>query len=150
MFTNNEIDYVKSLIETYLNKGYKYYLAHTITDNSEYDICIYFSKDKIDAMSDSYFDVEKGIKLLIDSSAKSTYNYDENDTASSYNGTVDIDVSEFIYTNAISEYAYTSIPLNPDITLDYKEEKVNSLLLIIVTILFIYIFIRDLLGIGGR
>lgn len=74
MLTAVELEYVKSLISTYYLKGYKYYLCTTVTEygtsNTDYDLCIYFSKEPIEAITDNYFEVKNGIQIYIDSSSK--------------------------------------------------------------------------------
>lgn len=74
MLTTNELDYVKALISTYYTKGYKYYLCTTVTElynsDNDYDLCIYFSKEPIEAVTDNYFDVKNGLQIYIDSSSK--------------------------------------------------------------------------------
>ena len=60
MLTSVELDYLKLLIMRYRNKGYYNYLCHTVSDNnsSDYDLCVYFSKEKIIADSDNQFEVK--------------------------------------------------------------------------------------------
>lgn len=74
MLTAVELEYVKALISTYYAKGYKYYLCTTVTEfgnnASDYDICIYFSKEPIEAITDNYFEVKNGVQIYIDSSSK--------------------------------------------------------------------------------
>lgn len=74
MLSSVELEYVKSLISTYYAKGYKYYLCTTVTETNytttDYDICIYFSKEPIEAVTDNYFDIRNGIQIYIDSSSK--------------------------------------------------------------------------------
>ena len=82
--------------------------------------------------------------VLIDTSTRSQTNYNRRDSIDSFNGNVTVDVAEFIYTNAKNEYSLTAIPVNPNITEDYTDYKVTSVLFCLVTILFLYIFIRDL------
>lgn len=146
MLSQVELEYIKALINTYYAKGYKYYMCHTISDNSnnDYDMCIYFSKDKIEALNDNYFSVEKGIRIYIDSSSKSTYNYNASDTVSSFNNNVTVDEAEFIYTNAISIYSYNTICLNPDVTVDYSENNNLNTISILICVIFCYLIIRDL------
>lgn len=147
MLSQVELEYVKALINTYRNKGYKYYMCHTISDNNnnDYDICIYFSKEKIEALNDNYFSVEKGIRIYIDSSSKSNYNTNASDTVSSFSNNVTVDLAEFIYTNAESEYSYSAICLNPDLLVDYKQNHLSVITLILMCIIFCYIFIKDLI-----
>lgn len=146
MLSQVELEYVRALINTYYAKGYKYYMCHTISDNNnnDYDICIYFSKDKIEALNDNYFSVENGIRIYIDSSLKSNYNTNASDVVSSFSNNVTVDVSEFIYTNAESEYSYNSLCLNPDLQIDYKQNHLSVITLILMCIIFCYIFIKDL------
>lgn len=151
MLTQIEHDYCKSLVDTYYSKGYKYYLIHTITDtNNNYDVCIYFSKTEISGLNDNYFFIDHGLRIYLDSSSKN-YNYSgSRDTVDSFSGNVTIDVAEFIYTNAKTEYNYSLIPVNPDIMVDYSYNNINFCLVFLLVIFFLYFFIRDLFRIGGR
>ena len=108
MLTAVESEYIRGLISVYQLKGYKYYMCHTVTENNNnYDACIYFSKDEIMAIDNNIFSVSSGVKIYIDSSSRS-YNYQTgyNDSPrtliadNSFNGNVNVNVAEFVYTNA--------------------------------------------------
>lgn len=145
MLTSLEQEYIKSLISVYNRKGYKYYVCHTITEtNNDYDVCIYFSKEEIESSSDNYFVVKEGIRIYIDSSSRSNYNYNSIDEVSYYNGSVIVDTSEFVYSNCTVKYALTSFPLNPDLMIDTSENIVEVISLFILVIAFGYMFIKDL------
>ena len=147
MLSQIELDYVRALLNAYYAKGYKYYVVHTVTEyNNEYDICIYLSKEEITALNDNYF---SGLKLLVDTSTRTSNNYGARDKVESYQGNVTIDVAEFIYTNAKNEYSLTAIPVNPNITVDYSHDMTMYALCFLITIFFTYFFIRDLF-IRGR
>lgn len=152
MLSSVEIDYIKSLILTYRKMGYSKYLCHTITDSSnDYDICIYFSKNGIEAISDSYYDVTDGIKILIDSSSKSNHNYDDYKISVGFSGFINIDRAEFIYTNAslVEGYSVEVQGVCPDLIEDTQGSNVTVTVVVIAFIIFIYLFIRDLLKFGG-
>ncbi len=147
MFSQVEIEYLKGLVNVYRSKGYNYYLAHTITDNSsinDYDMCVYFSKEKIESVTDNYFEVRNGIQLYVDSSSKGSYNTNASDKVSSFSKHIEIDPAEFIFTNAISEFSYTSTCLNPDIALDYSYNHTSIITTCLIAIIFGYIVVRDL------
>lgn len=151
MFSTVENEYIKALINTYYGKGYKYYICHTITENgNDYDLCFYFSKEEIRAVTSSYFDVKNGLRVYLDSSSKSNYSNLTRDIVSTFSGYVDVDVAEFIYTNANCNYIVENMPLNPDISIDYTQNHVDIILLIVITIFCVYSFIKDLFNIGGR
>lgn len=151
MFSAIEIEYIKGLINTYYGKGYKYYLCHTITENNnDYDFVIYFSKEEIGAINDNYFQVKNGLRLYVDTSARNTYNSTSGDSVSDFNAYITVNQGEFIYTNATANYSLSTIPLNPDITIDYKQNNTDIILLIVITIFCLYSFIKDLFNIGGR
>ena len=66
MLSQIELEYVKGVLNAYYAKGYKYYLVHSVTEyNNEYDVCIYLSKEKINAISDNYFSVSHGLNRYI-------------------------------------------------------------------------------------
>lgn len=151
MFTSVELDYLRALINTYYSKGYKYYMCHTITENNnEYDMCIYFSQEKIEAFSDTYFDVVHGIRIYVDSSGKSTYSTGHRDVVSSFSGSVSVDKAEFIYTNADNDCSITTIPINPDIFIDYSYKYTDYAVMFVIIFVFLCYYIKVLFGIGGR
>lgn len=150
MLTSVESDYIKSLVSTYMNHGFKYYMVHSITDsNNDYDMCLYMSKNKIEALSDNYFQVEKGIRVYIDSSSKSNYHIDTRDDVDSFNGYVTVDIAEFIYTNAISDYSYNTLCLNPDFMVNFQASKYDVINCYLIVIMFLFIVISKLFKLGG-
>lgn len=152
MLTAVESDYIKNLILTYRKMGYDKYLCHTITDSSnDYDICIYFSKNGIEAVTDTYYDVTNGIKVLIDSSSKSSHNYDAYKVSVGFNGFVNIDRAEFVYTNAslIEGYAIELQGLCPDLIENTQGNHLTASIVIISVIILLYLVIRDLFKLGG-
>lgn len=150
MLSSIEMDYVKGVLNAYYAKGYKYYLIHTVTEpDNNYDIHIYLSKEEIVAMNDNYFFVNHGLELLIDSSLRSYNSSIARDSVSNFSGNVTVNQAEFIYTNAESRYNLTTLSLNPNITVDYTESATSVILIIVVCILLLYLFIRDLFNIGG-
>lgn len=148
MLTNVEESYIKHLISTYKQRGYDYYVCHTISDNNntsnDYDVCIYFSKKEITCLADNYFEIQDGVRLYIDSNAKSNYNYNAFHYIDNFNGSVVVDVSEFVYTNAKVNHSLTAFPLNPDLLVDSTENVVSLISMFILIIVFLYMFIHDL------
>ncbi len=152
MFSQQEIDYVLSLINTYRRLGYNYYVCHTITENDNiYDICIYFSKKEIKATSSTTFDLINAIQINIDSSSR---NYNSSihsrDTLVSSDLTkiININSAEFIYTNAtVSNSAITLV--NPDLRLNAASNYDNTLLLasnlFMCSVIFLYLFFKSIL-----
>ncbi|MCI8393304.1 MAG: hypothetical protein HFJ24_05655 [Clostridia bacterium] len=150
MLSQTELEYVKGVLNAYYAKGYKYYVVHTVTEyNNEYDVCIYLSKIEIEAVTDNYFSIDKGLKVLLDSSSRTQNSYSSRDRVDGFSGNFTVDNSEFIYTNAKNEYSLTTIPVNPNITVDYSHDMTMYALCFLITIFFTYFFIRDLF-IRGR
>ncbi len=155
MLSTTEMEYVRSIVLAYQKQGYKYYLCHTITNNyssDEYDICIYFSQEKIEAYNSNRFNIPTGIMINIDSTAKNNNNTDDNQIVYTFGGEVTVDKAEFVYTNSeLNEvYDITEAVINPDILEDTNYSRINYLLVIFLVIFFVYIFIRDILNIGGK
>lgn len=153
MFTAQESEYLKSLISVYQARGYKYYLAHTVTENyNDYDFYVYFSKEEITASTDENFVLHNAIFLKIDSSTRSSYN-DNNGTRdilanNNFSGTVTVHTAEFVYTNAVLGYEQTLFPINPDLTksgvTSYSNDSFSIILLVILTTILLFNFIRNI------
>lgn len=150
MLSVQEQEYLIGLVNAYKAKGYKYYLCHTISYNSDYDFVVYFSKEKITAVSDSYFSVNNSVRVYVNSSTRSQYDNSSRDTSSSFTGNFSVDLGEFIYTNADTSYTSTSTPINPDIMSDYDLTRFEFLVVFLICFIGLYIFICHLFGIGGR
>ena len=61
MLSSLESEYLKGLISVYKSKGYKYYIAHTVTEtNNDYDVCIYLSKTEIKAIDQNILVLKMG------------------------------------------------------------------------------------------
>ena len=155
MFSQQEIDYILSLINTYRRLGYKYYVCHTVTeDNNNYDIRIYFSKKEIKAITSSTFDLTNAIQIDVDSSSRNDNSYNSSthsrDTIVSSNLTKIINIyqAEFIYTNATISNVATTIA-NPDLRLNSASNYDNTLLLASVLFMccsiFLYLFFKSIL-----
>ena len=158
MLTQVESEYVKGLISSYQLKGYKYYVCHTVTEyNYDYDVCIYFSKEEIKAVDNNIFSITNGIKIYIDSSSRSYYQGSYRDTPriiisdNNYTGTFNINLAEFIYTNANIQYSETSYIINPDITksgvTSYQFDFITYLLCFLSILCLLDSFIRSILRI---
>lgn len=154
LFSSSEENYLKGLISSYAKQGYDYYLCYTITENNnDYDVYIYFSKEEIKAITSTTFDVSNGVFIKLDSNSRSSYNdYNHNRVVISegdFNSIVSVDVAEFIYTNAVVDYNASELVINPDITLNssssYVDGHISYLTCFIIFILFLYIFVTDLL-----
>lgn len=157
MFTSVELDYLKGLINTYAKQGYKYYVAHTITEiNNDYDFCVYFSKEEITASNSNNFVIPSNSYVVyVDSSSRNDNSYNPStgsrDTVSLYEGDLRVNVAEFIYTNASLGYNVIDYPINPDLnyagTTSLDTHLVNYSLLFICSSIFIYMFIKSILRI---
>lgn len=156
MFTQTEENYLKSLINTYISKGYKYYLCHTITEsNNNYDVCLYVSKNEIKANNSYIFDLSQAICIYIDSSSRSDSGYNPSthsrDIIHSDNvtGEVEINQAEFIYTNASYTYTESTLPVNPDLMLQgvdsYQHLCNNNVLIVLLVVMFLYTFFISIL-----
>lgn len=157
MFTQVESDYLKSLINFYKKQGYDYYLAHTVTENyNNYDMCIYFSKEEIEASTDNTFNIKNAIVINIDSSSRN----DNNNTSvhsrdiivnSNYSGSLLVHSAEFIYTNAILGYTETSFCINPDIlesgVSSYKLDLSSYIIIFLLVLILLYHYLHDLIKI---
>ena len=148
MLSNSESDYIKSLILTYKSRGYNYYLCSTISDSNDYDIVIYFSREKIISLTTDRFEVKDGIRLYIDSSAKSTYNYNDSVVSGSYSGVVTVDIGEFSYTNAklSDSYSIATQAMSPDILENSPVNQLSMFLVILITIYIIFEVICKMFG----
>ena len=131
MFSTVQQEVVKSIVPTYLAKGYKSYVCYTLTNiNSGYgstaqpDLCFVFSKGEITANSGYSYSVPSGSVMLKYRTANySSGNYAVNTdriVQTAYSGRLNIDVYEHIYTNAA--FSESSV-IQPDITI---KESVNN------------------------
>ncbi len=157
MFSQVEIDYIKSLVNVYKCRGYMYYLAHTVTErNNEYDICIYLSKEEIVASTDEIFKVNNGLVVYVDSSSRNDNNSSSIHSRdvlsnSNFSGTVRINTAEFIYTNSVCNYTETMFCINPDIlqsgVTSYDSNLQSHVIIVLLTVILLYHFIHDILRI---
>lgn len=159
MFSSVEVDYLKGLVNSYEKKGYKYYIAHTVTENNNnYDFVVYLSQDKIEShSSSSFYLTDNSIVIYIDSSQRNDNSYSPSihtrDVLQQYKGLVRVDVAEFIYTNATVLYSLIEEPLNPDILLSssdsYSSITLSYTTIICVCFCFLYSVIKTFLRIRG-
>lgn len=148
MLSVQELEYVKSLINTYKSKGYNYYLCCTNSDNNvDTDIYLYLSKSEIRALTDTAFSITDGIRINIDTS----YNYNKQYDVLSLETTVvgnlfTVDKYEYVYTNC--KYETTDIIIYPDILLSnsdsYSTISFYGVTLFMFVAIFIYIFICNI------
>lgn len=117
MFTSNENEYIRSLVISEYNNGYKYYLCKTINEyNNDYDFECYFTNQDI-SFNSSNFNVKDYKSIKVDTS--SSYNVNNkvvNSTGTSKNLTYS--TSDFYYSNTNSLV---------DITSDIKYDKLNNI-----------------------
>lgn len=156
MFTELEIEYLRALVSTYYEHGYKYYLAYTVTDrNDTTDIVVFFSKTSIKALSNTSYNAQHAIQLKIDSSSKSEYSFNERVVYlnNDYSGIVNIDVAEFCFTNAELDYKTETFFVNPDIHYvsdnGVYDMQLNVVAIFVAVISFIYLFIAHILRVRG-
>lgn len=147
MFSTNQIEYVKTLLPTYAEQGYKYYIAYTNNDNTNYystnpDLYIIFSQDKITASDGYNYELNPETSVIItirtgNYSSSSSANNDERVVVNQYvNETLFIDEWEHIYTNA----EFTGHTLQPDYNLISGGET-NVRLEAITFVLLVSLFI---------
>lgn len=151
MFSDVEENYIISLINTYRKEGFPYYIVHSITDrDNDYDICLYVSKEEIKEVSSDIFKVSHGIEIQIDSSSRNSDGYNPSTHSrdrmvnSDFSGIVQVDIAEFIYTNASREEESFTRCINPDVLLQ-NTDSTSSLYLsmactftLIITFLFTF------------
>ena len=115
MFTTAEEQWLKALIETMRGKGYKSYVAYTVTENNnDTDVIVIFSKETITGTGLYSFTVTDGVMYSFDSSGYSTYNGSEARTSvGTFSGNLSVDQYEHVYTNA----EFNGTTLQPDIRL---------------------------------
>lgn len=155
MFTSVESDFIKAFVNSYYNAGYKQYIVHTITESdNDYDMCFVFSKNEIEAISDNNFVVSEGIIIYIDSSSRNDRNNSsihsrEDIHRISFSGSYQINIAEFVYTNAHFDYDVSSILLNGDIlesnTYNKEIHTLSFLTLFILVLIFLYMFVTKIL-----
>lgn len=156
MFSQVEENYIKSLINTYLKEGYKYYVCHTVTEtDNTYDVYIYFSKEEIKAISQETFDITNGIYIQFDSSSRNDNSYNSSTHSrirvvnESVTDIVSINQAEFIYTNAVYEYSTANTIVNPDLMLQSSDSYLSIIFMYvciaILVITFLYTFFTNVL-----
>lgn len=155
MFSTLEENYIKSLINTYKKEGYSYYVVHTVTEtDNEYDFYIYFSQDEIIFTNSYTFELsDNSLMLKVDSSSRNDNSYNPSighrDLVFYESGTINVNVAEFIYSNAGYNYSLIVHSLNPDIMnsgLDsYNNNLISLSLLCICSSIFLFMFVRSLL-----
>ena len=147
MFSTNQTEYVKTLLPTYAEQGYKYYIAYTNNDNTNYystnpDLYIIFSQDKITASDGYNYELNPETSVIIsirtgNYSSSSSADNSERVVVNQYvNETLFIDEWEHIYTNA----EFTGHTLQPDYNLISGGET-NVRLEAITFVLLISVFI---------
>lgn len=147
MFSTNQIEYVRTLLPTYAKQGYKYYIAYTNNDNSNYystnpDLYVIFSKDEIRATDGYNYELNPETSVIIsirtgNYSSSSSADNSERVVVNQYvNETLFIDEWEHIYTNA----EFTGHTLQPDYNLISGGET-NVRLEAITFVLLISVFI---------
>lgn len=101
MFTAQELEYVKALVETMRGRGYDYYIARTVTENNNaYDFEVVFSDKEITANGLYSYSGCSGVIYRVDSSS-GLNNYDSKVQVSSFSGSYTVPQREFVYSNAV-------------------------------------------------
>lgn len=157
MFSAVESEYLRGLLNVYKEQGYKYYLAHTITESdNDYDFCVYLSQDKITSSAPNKFNLsDNSIVIYVDSSSRNDNSYNPStgsrDLLLVARGVIDVNVAEFIYTNSEVSYNLIDNAINPDILISGVNSYDNKLfsygLMFVVISIFLYMFIKSILRI---
>lgn len=152
MFSAVEESYLKGLIESYRNQGYRYYLAHTVTEtNNNYDMYVYFSKKEIKAITSTMFDMTNAVCLRVDSSSRNDNSYNGSTHSridifnSSYSNVLSVNQAEFIYTNAEISYTSSNIVVQPDIEYSVIGSTTDFAILFVLIISFLFTFVLTIL-----
>ena len=101
MFTQQELEYVKALVETMRGRGYDYYIARTVTENNNaYDFEVVFSDKEITANGLYSYSGCSGVIYRVDSSS-GLNNYDSKVQVTTFSGSYTVPQREFVYSNAV-------------------------------------------------
>jgi len=144
MFSATEYEYIKGLTENYYNQGYQHYLCITnnpidySSTNNTYDIICYYSKDNLSINNNNLNVPSNSIKCEFDSNNYSTNNTIDKLVCNNFNGNVELDTKEYIYSNLNN---YSDILGNK---LDINNQRTIGLSILAVLIIFsLYKFIRN-------
>lgn len=150
MFSTQEYEYIKDLTMNYYNKGYNYYLCYTNNPNnsynqSYYDIFCYFSEKEI-TQNNNTFTINNNSKFCSIDTKSPTSTYKNNSlVCNNGGGNTTINQKEFIYSNVgnnvniIQEY-------ENNINFYKNIELYSTSILIVIILMFLYKFIRSVLG----
>ncbi len=150
MFSTNQIEYIKTFLPSYAADGYKYYVAYTNNDNSNYystnpDLYIVFSKEKIIASDGYNYTVNPEETVIISirtgnySSSSSADNSERVEVNQHVNDSFFVDEFEHIYTNA----EFSGHTLQPDYNLISGGEtnvRLEAITFVLLVSLFITVF----------
>lgn len=101
MLTATELEYCKMYLTKARDEGYKYYVVQTVTESgSDYDVCIYLSRDKIVCSSPTTFSISDSKKVLLDSSSGTYNGSGSRFSIGTFSGVLSVNKWEFCYTNA--------------------------------------------------
>ena len=151
MFNEQEFEYVKNLVSTYMKQGYKYYVCYTNSDDDvDIDVTICFSKNVIHAVNDTIFNIPNGIKITLKSS---NYRYNERPDVINLQTYISGDLVvvndyEYIYTNAIIDYETTEYVVYPDLLysdINYGNTQYLYISVFLLAIIFLYMFVNSIL-----
>ena len=153
MLSEQQLNYAKSIINTYQKQGYKYYLCISNSDrNINVDFYIYFSKDEIKAIDQTSFTIKNGICI----SVRTNYRYNERPDVLSLQTSIPGNLFvvykyEYVYTNAIYSDSISNVIYYPDLLLSgtdsYNNLHFTNLTIFMVIAIFLYMFIKSILRI---
>lgn len=142
MFSAQELEWIEALIETMREKGYKYYVAHTVTESdNDTDAVVVFSQEPILGNGLYNFTVSEGVRYTLNSSGYSSYQGGgARTTVDTYSGSLNVNNTEFVYTNA----EYSGSTLQPDIRMTggVADESIQTSGLLIAMLFLTVVFFR--------
>lgn len=133
-FSTTQEKYIDTLVNTLYQQGYKYYIAVTHTQiNSGYytqtepDLYIYFSKDKINAVNGYRYSFDGDVlQYAVRTGGYSSSNYavntDRVEVENYASDRLSIELYEHVYTNAVFE----GVSVQPDIRYLYGGENLEK------------------------
>lgn len=145
MFSTGEFEYIKGLTENYYNNGYQQYLCITnnpvdYSNNNVYDIVCYYSKNNLTITNNNLSVTNNSVKCEFDSNNYSNNNTIDKLVCNNYNGNVELNKKEFIYSNIVG---YSDIINERKYV---EEEKLIGLsIMSVLIILMLYQFVSRII-----
>lgn len=138
LFSDSEITFSEGYVNTYLNKGYSYYVVQTVSEyNNAVDLRFYFSKEPITFTGQRVFTITDGIRVDYDSS--NSYNDSSlvKFSQSSASGSVTIGAQEDVFSNAVMQS--TSLAAYPELDTNTLEIKSGIWIFGFITVIILFL-----------